>query len=73
MTTTTPPGRDAAPNLSSYEEARASFRLDVPARFNPVLDIVERWAREDPAALALLSVDGSGAEPARHSVRAIAR
>jgi acyl-coenzyme A synthetase/AMP-(fatty) acid ligase len=54
------PTRSAPPNLTSYDSARDEFQLSVPARFNPVVDILERWAGEDPDALALLSLDGSG-------------
>jgi acetyl-CoA synthetase len=34
--------------------------LDVPARFNPVIDIVERWANDEPHALALVSIGAQG-------------
>lgn len=61
------PDRDAAPNLTSYDEDRAGFHLDVPELFNPVIDILEAWAVEDPAATALVSLDATGAEVARHS------
>jgi acetyl-CoA synthetase len=66
------PGRDAAPNISSYEQGRATFAIDVPDRFNPVIDIVERWASEDPDALALLSLDGQGGVIARQTISDIA-
>ena len=36
------PGRDAPSRMTSYDDARASFDLEVPSRCNPVLDIVER-------------------------------
>jgi acetyl-CoA synthetase len=76
------PGRNAPPNLTNYERTRATFELDVPERFNPVLDIVERWASEDPIALALLTIDGEGgvvasqttadlAEASRRAARAL--
>jgi acetyl-CoA synthetase len=32
----------------------------VPSRFNPVLNIVERWAREEPEAQALVSIGAQG-------------
>ena len=54
------PGRDAPPRLSDYDVERASFNLEVPERYNPVLHIVETWAEEDPGAPAVLSLDGSG-------------
>jgi acetyl-CoA synthetase len=44
----------------------------VPARFNPVIDIVERWAAEDPDALALLTLGPQGEPVAAHTVSALA-
>ena len=60
MTDTLRPARDAAPRMLSYEDDRASYAPEVSERFNPVLAIVERWAREAPDDPALLSLDGSG-------------
>jgi len=54
------PRRDCAPRLVDYDAERASFSLEVPERFNPVLAIVEKWAAEDPDAPAVLSLDGDG-------------
>jgi acetyl-CoA synthetase len=54
------PARDAPPRLSDYDVERASFKLEVPERYNPVLHIVESWAAEDPGAPAVLSLDGTG-------------
>src|SRR4051794_1478455 len=54
------PDRHAAPRMTSYEEARTAFRPVVPAVFNPVLDIVERWAQERPDDLALRSIGPAG-------------
>ena len=71
--TTSAPGRDATPHLTDYDHARAGFHLDVPERFNPVLAIVERWADEDPEALALLTIDAGGRETARHTAAELAR
>ena len=48
MTDTLRPARDAAPRMLSYEDDRASYAPEVRERFNPVLAIVERWAREAP-------------------------
>src|SRR4051794_7490845 len=62
------PDRNAPPRMESYEEARQNFRVDVPERFNPVVDIVERWANDEPDAEALLSIDGQG-EVMRHTPR----
>lgn len=67
------PGREVPPRMTSYEEEHATFRLEVPERFNPVLDIVERWASEEPDALALLSLDGTGGVVARQTTADLAR
>lgn len=67
------PGRNAIPNLRSYDETHATFRIDVPDRFNPVLDIVERWAADAPDAPALLSLDGQGGVVARQTTADLAR
>jgi acyl-coenzyme A synthetase/AMP-(fatty) acid ligase len=66
------PDRSAPPRMASYEEECASFRIDVPERFNPVVDIVERWASEEPEAEALLSVDGQGDVIAAHTASELA-
>ena len=30
--------------MKSYEAERAGYRVDVPERFNAVLNIIERWS-----------------------------
>jgi acetyl-CoA synthetase len=59
--------------MADYAAERASFRLAVPERFNPVLDIVERWADEAPEDLALVSLDGAGGTVAEGSAADLAR
>lgn len=54
------PGRDCAPRMSDYGRERARFELPVPERFNAVRAIVDSWAQEDPAALAVVSLDARG-------------
>jgi acetyl-CoA synthetase len=66
------PDRTAPPRLESYEQERESYRVDVPERFNPVLDIVERWAAERPDDLALVSLDGTGEVVAEQTVAELA-
>ncbi|MSW95302.1 MAG: AMP-binding protein [Actinobacteria bacterium] len=61
------PDRTCQPNLTSYEEARATYRVDVPERFNPTIDIVERWAQEAPDDLALISLGPEGETIAEHT------
>jgi hypothetical protein len=39
------PDRDVPPRLTDYEAARASFVVEVPERYNPVLHIVDSWAQ----------------------------
>ncbi len=67
------PTRQAAPNFSDYAQARRDFAIDVPIRFNPVIDIVEKWAAQDPAALAVLSLDGAGDVIAEQTAADLAR
>ncbi|MBS1844811.1 MAG: AMP-binding protein [Actinobacteria bacterium] len=67
------PGRDAEPRIKDYDAESASFRLEVPETFNPVLDIVESWATEAPDGLALVSLDGEGGVVAEQSVADLAR
>ena len=72
MTETTT-AADVPPRLTDYETARATFRIDVPERFNAVIDIVERWAAEAPADMALVSLDGRGDVVAEQTVADLAR
>ena len=69
----TRPGRDCSPRLADFEAERASYHVEVPDRFNAVLDIVERWASEDPDALAVLSLNAGGDVVAAQSVSDLAR
>jgi acetyl-CoA synthetase len=73
VTVQTLPGREAPANLSDYARERETFRIEVPERFNPVVDIVERWADEEPEALALLSLDGAGEVVAEQTTSELAR
>ncbi len=66
------PGRSAAPRLADYEAERQSFKLELPEQFNAVIDIVERWAVEDPEALALVSLDSNGDLVAEHTAAELA-
>ena len=66
------PGRDAPPNSADWDSTRASWRIEVPERFNAVIDILERWDREDPSALALVTIDGAGVETDRKTVSQLA-
>jgi acetyl-CoA synthetase len=67
------PARDCAPRLVDIDAERAAYRVDVPERFNAVLDIVETWAAEQPDALAVLSIDTSGDVVAEESAADLAR
>jgi acyl-coenzyme A synthetase/AMP-(fatty) acid ligase len=67
MPTTPLPDRSAAPNLTSYERERETYSVQVPARFNPTLDIVERWGAEAPDELALVSLGPIGETVAQHT------
>lgn len=48
------------PNMTDYEATRASFRLEVPERFNAAVDVVDRRAESDPDKLALRMVSPDG-------------
>jgi acetyl-CoA synthetase len=61
------PTRTAPPRLTSYERERETFRIEVPGRFNPVIDIIERWALEAPDDLALVSLGPRGEPVAEHT------
>jgi acyl-coenzyme A synthetase/AMP-(fatty) acid ligase len=67
------PNRSAEPRMGNYDTEKASFRLDVPKVFNPVLDIVDRWAGEAPDDLALVSLDGEGGVVAEQTSADLAR
>ena len=45
---------------NNYERMLSTFRLEVPEFFNAGVDIVDRWAEQDPNKLALLAVDDTG-------------
>jgi acyl-coenzyme A synthetase/AMP-(fatty) acid ligase len=66
------PNRTASPNLSSYEQERERFGLEVPSRFNPVIDIVDRWAAEAGDEIALVSLGPNGEPVAEHSAAQLA-
>ena len=67
------PSRDCVARLTDWDVERASFRIDVPERFNAVRDIVDRWALEDPDAVAVVSVDACGELVAEQSAADLAR
>ncbi|MFF4259941.1 acyl-CoA synthetase [Streptomyces sp. NPDC001663] len=54
------PGRDAVPNMTDYDAERARFRWEVPQRFNAVLDVLERRAKQSPDELALVTLRRGG-------------
>lgn len=54
------PDRDCKPRLGDYEREYATYRVNVPERFNAVSAIVDDWAAGDPDAVALLSLGNSG-------------
>jgi acyl-coenzyme A synthetase/AMP-(fatty) acid ligase len=66
------PTRSDPPRLRDYEGERASYRVSVPERFNPVLDIIERWAAQAPEDVALVSLDGRGGVMAEQTVAHLA-
>jgi len=69
----TRPARDCTPRLVDLDAERASYRVEIPERFNAVLAIVEKWASEDPDALAVLSLDEVGDVVAAQSAADLAK
>jgi acyl-coenzyme A synthetase/AMP-(fatty) acid ligase len=67
------PGRDAAPNMTDYEAERARFRVDVPQRYNFVVDVIDRRAASEPDRPALLSLDAAGGVVARQTYADLSR
>jgi acetyl-CoA synthetase len=59
--------------MRSYEDERASYRIDVPERFNPVIDIVERRAHDNPGDMAVVSLDAQGEVLCEQTMADIAR
>ena len=47
-------------NMTDYEAARRTFRLQVPENFEFTRDVVEHWAAQHPGKLALVAVDERG-------------
>jgi acetyl-CoA synthetase len=58
--------------MTSYEDERRTYSVPVPDRFNPVVDIVERWADEAPGDLALVSLGPAGDSVAEHTTAMLA-
>jgi acyl-coenzyme A synthetase/AMP-(fatty) acid ligase len=73
MVVTARPGRDAVPNMTDYEAERAHFHLEVPRRFNFVLDVLEKQAASGPDRPGLLSLDASGGVVSRQSYADLCR
>ena len=64
---------DLPPNMTDYLATRASFRLEVPERYNYARDVVDAWAAREPGKLALLAVGPDGGDPRRFSFADLAR
>ena len=64
---------DLPPNMTDYLATRASFRLEVPERYNCARDVVDAWAAREPGKLALLAVGPDGGDPRRFSFADLAR
>ena len=55
------------PSMSHDDEARASFRIDVPAEFNFTRDVIDDWANKEPDRLALIAVQPDGRTVLRYT------
>jgi acyl-coenzyme A synthetase/AMP-(fatty) acid ligase len=64
--------RDLPPNMTDYLATRASFRLEIPERYNYARDVVDAWAAREPGKLALLAVGPDGGDARRFSFADIA-
>ncbi|MCY4086651.1 MAG: AMP-binding protein [Actinomycetia bacterium] len=60
-------------NMRDYEDARRTFRLDVPADYNFVRDVVDVWAARQPAKIALVAVDEHGENRREYTFRDLSR
>ena len=67
------PPRDCVPRMADLDSERATYSVEVPERFNAVLDIVDTWALESPDALAVLSINATGEVVAEQSAADLAR
>ena len=67
------PDRQAPARLSAYDVEYGSYSVEVPERFNPVIDIVERWAAEQPEDIALVSLGPRGELVAEQTTVDLAR
>ena len=60
-------------NMKDYEVTRNDFRLEVPDRFNYTIDVVDRWARDEPDKLALIAIHPDGRTTTRHTFGEVSR
>jgi hypothetical protein len=65
--------RDLPPNMTDYLATRASFRLEIPERYNYARDVVDAWAAREPGKLALLAVGPDGGDARRFSFADLVR
>ena len=65
--------RDLPPNMTDYLATRASFRLEVPERYNYARDVVDVRTDAGPDKLALLAVGPDGGDVRRFSFADLAR
>ncbi|MCP8940482.1 AMP-binding protein [Alsobacter sp. SYSU M60028] len=52
------------PPVRDYDALMREFRWSIPRRYNIGVDVCDRWAATDPARIAILEVDASGAATA---------
>ena len=60
-------------NMEDYEVTRRDFRLTVPERFNYTIDVVDRWARDEPDKLALVAIHPDGHTTTHHTFGEVSR
>ena len=50
------------PNMFNYEESYSPFSWERPDKYNFATDVIDRWAEQDPAKLAMWWIDDDGGE-----------
>ena len=59
--------RHVVSNMTNYDEARSTFTIAVPERFNFVGDVMHRRAEETPNRVALIAVEPDGSTVHRYT------
>jgi acyl-coenzyme A synthetase/AMP-(fatty) acid ligase len=55
--------------MLNYEESYSSFSWERPDKYNFATDVIDRWAEQDPAKLAMWWIDDDSGEVKKLSLR----